>query len=222
MVSLMEPKPVPKDVPKFLPKASREAATALNEGNRLLGEHKYVEALKAYDRAIAINPDVAEAHYNRGIALFASGKPLKRNLTDAMSSFERAISLGSDFAEAHNMKGFMLLCLSEDNLQEALGSFERALELDPGLYSACINRAIVLLDLGRLDEAYEATKHAAALEPSEAESALLRQLILDEFLRRLSKRRVISWGGGKPKGSIPPIPITAGPPISDYVVEDRG
>ncbi len=46
---------------------------------------------------------------------------------------------------------------------------------------------------------------------------------LDELreLRRLRRSGVISWGGGKPKGSDPPIPITPGPPVSDYVIEDR-
>ena len=30
-----------------------------------------------------------------------------------------------------------------------------------------------------------------------------------------------NWSGGKPMGTEPPVPITPGRPVSDYVVEDR-
>ena len=49
-----------------------------------------------------------------------------------------------------------------------------------------------------------------------------RRGVLDAILRRLAKRGFASWSGGKPKGSDPLIEITPGPPISDYIHEDRG
>ena len=45
---------------------------------------------------------------------------------------------------------------------------------------------------------------------------------VERVLRNLVKSGFASWAGGKPKGSDPPIEITPGPPVSDYVIEDRG
>ena len=51
------------------------------------------EALASYDRAIALKPDYAEAHNNRGNAL----RDLKRP-EEALASYDRAIALKPDFA----------------------------------------------------------------------------------------------------------------------------
>ena len=46
-------------------------------------------------------------------------------------------------------------------------------------------------------------------------------VVLDAMLRRLTKSGFASWSGGKPKGSKRPVKLTPGPPISDYIIEDR-
>ena len=40
-------------------------------------------------------------------------------------------------------------------------------------------------------------------------------------LRRLAKKGIISWSGGKPEGLDPLVKLTPGPDVSDYVIEDR-
>ena len=40
-------------------------------------------------------------------------------------------------------------------------------------------------------------------------------------MMELAEEGFLDWSGGKPKGSDPGIPITPGPPISDYIIEDR-
>jgi len=58
-------------------------------------------------------------------------------------------------------------------------------------------------------------------EPANQSAHELRREIVDRSLRKLARTGFASWGGGKPKGSNPRIRITPGPPVSDYVIEDR-
>ena|SRR6476660_7994012 len=48
-----------------------------------------------------------------------------------------------------------------------------------------------------------------------------RDLVSQGYGWMLVRQGKLLWEGGKPKGSHPPIEITPGPPISDYVIEDR-
>jgi hypothetical protein len=60
-----------------------------------------------------------------------------------------------------------------------------------------------------------------AVRPDDAKTIARRRALVEKELRALARKGVISWAGGKPKGSQPPIPISPGPPVSDYVIEDR-
>jgi tetratricopeptide (TPR) repeat protein len=69
-----------------------------------------------------------------------------------------AIQSGQGYADAHHMLG---LCLAlNEQREEALESFDAAIRLNPRYVEAHLNRAIVLSDLGRADEAEEALTHA--------------------------------------------------------------
>ena len=65
------------------------------------------EALASYDKAIALKPDYAEAHNNRGNALMDLKRP-----EEALASYDGAIALKPDFAEAHSNRGNALMDLS--------------------------------------------------------------------------------------------------------------
>ncbi|MGB6753949.1 MAG: tetratricopeptide repeat protein, partial [Xanthobacteraceae bacterium] len=53
------------------------------------------DALASFDRAIALRPDYAEAHHNRGNLLYA----LKR-YEEALKSHDRAVAIRPDYVEA--------------------------------------------------------------------------------------------------------------------------
>ena len=65
---------------------ARAGALAIKEGNRLLDEGKYGEALAAYDKARELLPDLPEAAYNRGVALYRFGR-----YADAEKTFQDAL-----------------------------------------------------------------------------------------------------------------------------------
>ena len=65
---------------------------------------RFDEALAQYDRALALRPDYAEAHTNRGVTLHT----LKR-FDEALQCYARAIAARPDFAEAHYNEGLCRL-----------------------------------------------------------------------------------------------------------------
>lgn len=72
-----------------------------------------------------------------------------------------AIDAGQGYADAHHMLG---LCYALTEWRdEALKSFDEAIRLNPSYVEAHLNRAIVLSDLGRADDAELALVHAQEL-----------------------------------------------------------
>ena len=81
------------------------------------------KALASHDKAIALRPDYAEAHYNRGIVLHELDR-----LDDALASFDRGRRAQAGFhAAAHNNRGTVLLDLSR--LEEAVAAFDTAVAM---------------------------------------------------------------------------------------------
>lgn len=68
---------------------------------------------------------------------------------------------GTPYADALNLLGLSLAMVGRR--EEALAAFERALQRNPQYIEALLNRAIVLNELGRTDEAREAFAAAEAL-----------------------------------------------------------
>ena len=63
----------------------------------------FKEAVEAYNKAISLKPDYADAYYNLGNALKEQGK-----LEDAIKAYKKAISLKPDYAEAYYNIGITL------------------------------------------------------------------------------------------------------------------
>src|SRR6266498_2616941 len=70
-----------------------------NLGNALWHQNKRDEAVGAYRKALALKPDLAEAHYFH----YLLGKALydKGDLDGAIAEYRKAIQLKEDYPEAH-------------------------------------------------------------------------------------------------------------------------
>ena len=155
-------------------------------GNAAYEAKRYDEALAAYDRAIELRPDYAEAHSNRGVAL---GR-LDRD-EQALADYDRAIELRPDYAEAHSDRGVALGALGRQ--EQALAAYDHAIELRPDLSEAHSNRGVALGKLGRPEAALAACDRAIELRPDYANAhynrvcALLRVGNFEQALTTLER-----------------------------------
>ena len=74
----------------------------------------YQEAIAAYDRAIELNPDLAEAYYVRGAAYNSLGDPNR-----ALQDLDKTIELNREYAGAYYHRGLA---------HHKLGNPDRAME----------------------------------------------------------------------------------------------
>ncbi len=103
-------------------------AIATAHFNRGLAYHAKREldlAIADYDRAIALNPEFAEAYNYRGKAYFQKG-----NHDGAMPDLDRAIELKPEYAEAYANRGLVLGW--QRKKESAAADFREVLALRPG------------------------------------------------------------------------------------------
>ena len=184
----------PASSPAELPE---DAAACLAQGNTWLQAGRVADALRAYDRAIALQPDYLDPHFNRGNALLRLQRP-----AEALAAFERAAELSPTLVIAHYNCGTVLealgrpaeamaayeralalepahvqarfnlgtLYLKQDDHEQALACMDAVLEHAPTLAQAHNNRGTALIKLGRLAEAEQSLSRALQLQPRYAEA----------------------------------------------------
>jgi TolB-like protein/DNA-binding winged helix-turn-helix (wHTH) protein/Tfp pilus assembly protein PilF len=109
-------------------------------------------------KALALDPDLAEAHTSLGIVDQYQGK-----FAAAENDLKRALDLNPNYAVAHHFYAFHLLSLGR--LAEALAENNRALELDPFSFPANTVRQFILTGLRQYDRAAEQCEATAAMNP---------------------------------------------------------
>ncbi len=134
------------------------------------------QAANLIRKAIALNAEVAAAHYNLGKTLTTLGTP-----KEALASYERAIALKPDYAEAYSNCAGILAALKRPD--EALAYYDKAIALRPDFAEAYSNRGAVLNELKRHDEALANYDKAIALRPDYAEAYSNRSAVLNELQR---------------------------------------
>jgi protein O-GlcNAc transferase len=133
-----------------------------NFGETLRRQADYEAAANALSCAVALKPDLPQAHFNLGLVLKQLAEPGL-----SLQAFERAAELKPSNAQ----------------LQRALLNV-----LEPKTALAHHERSLGLVELGRFDEAIESSRRALALEPRSAAlhtglaSALVEVGLLDEGL----------------------------------------
>ncbi len=106
------------------------------------------DILKTADKALAIDPDLAEAHAARGVALAVGD-----NRVEASPAFKRAIDLDPNSNEAHRF--LAEFCVTDSNFEAAATHFIRALETKPDDCNSALMLVNVLRSLEREEEAKE-------------------------------------------------------------------
>ena len=119
---------------------------------------KYVEAIQFYDKAIELTSQIAEIHYNRGVALRKTNNQL-----EALKSYENAVKIRTNYPEAY----FNIANILRDNgaYEKALESYTKAIHFNPNYTEAYLNRGIILKMLGKFIEALKNYDTAISLKP---------------------------------------------------------
>ncbi|HSF08497.1 MAG TPA: hypothetical protein VLA60_03725 [Nitrospirales bacterium] len=89
-----EPLPPPEN-------ATPQVAQLPLDGNRLIGEHRWIAGILKYKEAVKIQPTLAEADYNLGMALYKKGP-----VSAASSHFIEAADLASGHPAIWNAPPF--------------------------------------------------------------------------------------------------------------------
>jgi protein O-GlcNAc transferase len=108
--------------------------------------HRHADALHAFDRALALDPEHLQALQAQAAIFFETGR-----LQESLAICERVVALSPHDASALANLGTALLKLGR--LDEALHHFDRALARDPKHANAWLNRGAVLTRLERPEEA---------------------------------------------------------------------
>tara|TARA_Y100000815_G_scaffold178577_1_gene162675 strand:+ start:2387 stop:3490 length:1104 start_codon:yes stop_codon:yes gene_type:complete len=116
------------------------------------------QAIGSFRRAIALQPERAEAHNNLGEALSRIGRH-----EEAITCLAQAMSIKPDFAEAHHNLGVALAALGRH--REAIGSFRRAIALRPRHAAALNGLGEALILCGEPEEAEENFQAAIVAKP---------------------------------------------------------
>ncbi len=129
---------------------------------------QYDKDISGCTRAIALNPEFAEAYCNRGCVYVKLGQ-----IDKAVSDYTKAIALNPEFAEAYSNRG-SIYDKKLGQFDKAIYDYTKAIELDPGLAEAYCNRGNVYTKSGQHDKAiFDCTK-AIELNPSLAEAYCYR------------------------------------------------
>jgi TolB-like protein/DNA-binding winged helix-turn-helix (wHTH) protein/tetratricopeptide (TPR) repeat protein len=114
----------------------------------------------AVDRALELDPNLALAHFSKGVNLMS----YHRDLDGAEHEMRRAIALDPNLTEAHD--GYARVLASMGRIDEAIAESKRAQELDP-LSPASVNaNTMMLYQAKRFDEAIQLRRKSPALNPA--------------------------------------------------------
>jgi tetratricopeptide (TPR) repeat protein len=118
------------------------------------GKRWHENAEVAIEKALELDPNLAEAHFARGLILWSNTEGFPHE--QAIQSYKRSLALDSDNDETHHQLSFVYSHIGL--LDEARGELGRALEINPNNTLARYRAGVYSQYQGRFEEALEAHK----------------------------------------------------------------
>jgi TolB-like protein/Flp pilus assembly protein TadD len=141
---------------------------------RRLNYENFVRAKAAYERAVRLDPDYAQAWAALATASYwvadggESVAAISKGFDEAMSYAEKSVALDPDLADGYAARGFTRAAIGMD-WEASRADFDRALKLNPsGAEVRRMYAQSVLATMGRLPEAVEEARRATEIDPLSA------------------------------------------------------
>lgn len=151
-------------------KNPREPAMLVNLGAAHRKAGQLAEARAAYEAALKLAPNLADAYFNLSKVLFDMG-----DMDGALVASEKCIALNPGQAEAYLNLGNA--CKFKADSDRAMAAYEQALKLAPGLAQAWGNIAAIHIDRCDFTRAIELLDRAVSLDPGAGELRFKRSLV---------------------------------------------
>lgn len=158
-----------------LERAVETAGKGAVEGNVT----RFAEARSAFDAAVAVEPDLWEAHFGLGLLARHRG-----DAPAALASFARVLELWPEHPDALHELGVALLMA--DDVDQAVGALERAAALRPAEPAYLADAGFAQMRAGHLAAARERLEHARTLDADDP----ITRAYLDELDRVERQTRV--------------------------------
>lgn len=151
--------------------APLSAQAHFHHGNALSGLGRAGDAVRAYHRALALEPALEAASLNLGTLYEHQGQPAA-----AEPHYRRAVALTPLSPTAHYNLATVLH--AQDRAEEAEAAYRTAARLDPEHAPTRYNLGLLCHDQGRLGAAERAYRQAIRLQPTHADSHWNLSLVL--------------------------------------------
>ena len=116
------------------------------------------KSAETWAEVIKIDPKIAEAHFNLGVALTKLERP-----KEAFKSFEKSVDLNPYFLKGYFAIGNSLV--QEGRYEEAVQIYQKALEINPDDPEVRHNLGVVYSNLEKTDQAIEEFEKTIELQP---------------------------------------------------------
>jgi tetratricopeptide (TPR) repeat protein len=145
----------------------QEARTLLEKGRELYRNDEDLQALEAFQQALKLDPELAEAHFRVGLAYDALGQEQEGETAykKAVETYKKYLSEGSneEDAEAHYNLGQTYAGLHL--YTEAVKEYRQATRLKPDDAAIHYDLGLALMRLAQYDEASKAFAKSLELDP---------------------------------------------------------
>jgi len=135
-----------------------EAVRLNNLGVAYMNQQRFDQALKNFDRAVALDPKLTVAQLNRGIALL-----YKQELKSALKAITEATEKLPE--DPHGWYSLGLVYKNQGQTEQAIDAFQRAARLGPNDADTQYLLGLEFAQAHKFDEAITAFQHALALNP---------------------------------------------------------
>jgi tetratricopeptide (TPR) repeat protein len=199
--------------PEFTALKSSSAFDKVQRGAHLYQKGDTAGALDEYNAALEMAPDDADLRRTRALLLGDL-----RRYEEAIAEFDHLLSSQPRNVDLLLLKGMALYQVAR--FHESLTVCEEGLRLSPSDPNLHAMSGYAFESLGLLKEALGAFERSLTIKDNPL-VAKARRAIVDQKLRELSDQGLGAWSGKRAQGSKNPVAVTPGPPVSDYVAEDR-